>query len=548
MTEHTSDTIFASFREIARKNPGKTALIYVGTPFSYGRLLDLVERFAASLYQLGIRKGHKMMLYLPNTPQWVIAWMALQRLGAVAIPIAPIYTAYDLRYMAGDGGAESIVCSDTNFGYVKQALQDTGIKRIIPTNFVDLLPAWKRLVGWALDRVPRGKIERSKIVFPFKDLLEKGRTSLPEVEVQGDDTAEMLYTGGTTKNPKGVPITHQLFLKSAVQQRKTGEPLIPWGEDIVIQGGPLFHILGQMVGLGPLCVSGDTIILLPRVNLDAMMDAIQRFHAKTLFGVPALYRMILEHDRVDFYDLHSLIYCFSGGDFLPEEVSRRWKERFGAHIYQGYGATETCGGVSLSPVTEKNPPRTIGKVLPIKEIKIVNPDTLKPVPVGTPGELLVHSDPMVSAYWNKPEETKESFVEIDGKLWYRTGDVSSRDENGYLYFVDRTVDVIKHKGYRVSASEVEAVLQEHPAVIGTCVVGVPDKKVGERIKAFVVLREDVKGITAYELSRWCRERLASYKVPQYIEFRDSLPKSKVGKLLRREMRTQERKKLQNPAG
>jgi len=274
------------------------------------------------------------------------------------------------------------------------------------------------------------------------------------------------------------------------------------------------------------------------------MDAIQRFHAKTLFGVPALYRMILEHDRLDFYDLSSLIYCFSGGDLMPEEVARRWKTRFGMPIYQGYGATETCGGVSLSPVTVKNPPRTIGKVLPIKEIRIVDPDTMKPVSQGTPGELLVHSDPMVTAYWNKPEETKESFVILDGKLWYRTGDVISRDENGYLYFVDRTVDVIKHKGYRVSASEVEAVLQEHPAVIGTCVVGVPDKKVGERIKAFVVLKEDVKGVTGYELTRWCREQLASYKVPQYIEFRDSLPKSKVGKLLRREMRSQERKKIE----
>jgi len=544
MTVGTPETIFDSFKRIAHKNPEKTALIYIGTSFTYRRLLSMVERFSASLYQLGIQKSHKMMLYLPNTPQWAIAWLALQRLGAVAIPIAPIYTAYDLRYMAGDSGAESIICSDTNFGYVKQALEGTGIKRIIPTNFVDLLPAWKRLVGWALDRVPRGKIERSEMVFPFTVLLRKDAPPVPEVDIRGDDIAEMLYTGGTTKNPKGVPITHLLFLKSAVQQRKTGEPLIPWSEDVVIQGGPLFHILGQMVGLGPLCMSGDTIILLPRVNLDAMMDAIQRFHAKSMFGVPALYRMILEHDRVDFYDLSSLVYCFSGGDFLPEEVALRWETKFGIPIYQGYGATETCGGVSLSPVTEKNPSKTIGKVLPIKEIKIVNPDTLEPVPEGTPGELLVHSDPMVTAYWNKPEETRNSFLEIEGKLWYRTGDVISQDENGYLYFVDRTVDVIKHKGYRVSASEVEAVLQEHPAVIGTCVVGVPDKKVGERIKAFVVLKEDIKGITAYELSRWCRERLASYKVPQYIEFRDSLPKSKVGKLLRREMRTQERKKAQ----
>jgi long-chain acyl-CoA synthetase len=544
MTNKNADTIFASFKNTALKNPKKPAFVYIGTPLTYGNLLSMVERFAASLYALGIRKGHRMMLYLPNTPQWVIAWMALQRLGGVPIPIAPIYTAYDLRYMAGDSGAESIVCADVNFGYVKQALETTGIKRIIPTNLVDLLPVWKRFMGWALDRVPRGKIERSDIVFPFKELLKKGTSPAPDIEIDPGDMAEMLYTGGTTKHPKGVPISHALFLKSAVQQRKTGEPLIPLGEDVVIQGGPLFHILGQMVGLGPLCVSGDTIILLPRVNLDAMMDAIQRFHAKTLFGVPALYRMILEHDRLDFYDQSSLIYCFSGGDLMPEEVARRWETRFGIPIYQGYGATETCGGVSLSPVTDKNPPRTIGKVLPIKEIKIVNPDTVKPVSQGTPGELLVHSDPMVTAYWNKPEETAESFVTLEGKLWYRTGDVISQDENGYLYFVDRTVDVIKHKGYRVSASEVEAVLQEHPAVIGTCVVGVPDKKVGERIKAFVVLKEDVKGVTGYELTRWCREQLASYKVPQYIEFRDSLPKSKVGKLLRREMRSQERKKIE----
>jgi len=540
--EIPENSIFDAFSRIVEKSPNKTALIYLGTPFTYGRLLTLVERFAAALYGMGIRKGHKMMLYLPNNPQWIVAWMALQRLGAVAIPIAPIYTAYDLRYMSGDSGAESIICGDVNFGYVKQALESTGIKRIIVTNLVDLLPWWKRGLGWMFDKVPNGKVENAENVFLFRDMLKSSPDSLERVSLEKNDLAEMLYTGGTTKHPKGVPISQELFLKSAVQQRMTGEPLIPFGEDVVIQGGPLFHILGQMVGLGPLCVSGDTIILLPRVNLDAMMDAVQRYHATTLFGVPALYRMILEHDRLKYYDLGSLRYCFSGGDLLPEEVARRWDKAFSRPIYQGYGATETCGGVSLSPVTEKNPPKTIGKVLPIKEIKIVDRETLVPVENGTPGELLVHSDPMVSAYWNKPEETKESFLEIEGKLWYRTGDVLSRDEKGYLYFVDRTVDVIKHKGYRVSASEVEAVLQEHPAVIGTCVVGVPDKKVGERIKAFVVLKEDIKGITGYELTRWCRERLASYKIPQYIEFRDSLPKSKVGKLLRREIRTQERKK------
>ncbi len=196
----------------------------------------------------------------------------------------------------------------------------------------------------------------------------------------------------------------------------------------------------------------------------------------------------------------------------------------------------------MCPVGVDNPPRSMGCIVPSKKIKIVNPDTLAPVPLGEPGELIVSSERMVKAYWNKPEETAVSFVELEGRKWYRTGDIVSMDEKGYLYFVDRTVDTIKHKGYRVSASEIESVLQEHPAVIGACVVGVPDQDVGERIKAFVVLKEDIKGITGYDLLKWCRQKLASYKVPQYIEFRDMLPKSKVGKLLRREMRAEERKR------
>jgi len=275
------------------------------------------------------------------------------------------------------------------------------------------------------------------------------------------------------------------------------------------------------------------------VNLDAIFDAVHRLKAKTLIGVPTLYRMILDHDRIDFYDLSSLKYAFNGGDVLPEEISKRWRKKFNKPIYQGYGATETCGGVTMCHTDEENPPKSIGRVVPSKTVKLVDPASLKPVAPGEQGEALVHSDRMVRAYWNKPEETKEAFVEIDGDLYYRTADVLTIDEEGRYYFVDRTVDTIKHKGYRVSSSEIEGVLQENAAVIGACVVGIPDEKVGERIKAFVVLKEDVKGITGYDLIKWCRKRLAGYKVPQYIEFRDMLPKSKVGKLLRREVRSEE---------
>jgi long-chain acyl-CoA synthetase len=254
--------------------------------------------------------------------------------------------------------------------------------------------------------------------------------------------------------------------------------------------------------------------------------------------------MILDHDRLDFYDLSSLCYCFSGGDVLPNEVARRWKERFGVSISSGYGSTETVGGISMSAADQEIPAQAMGQVMPHKTVRIVDQESLQEVPSGTPGEVLVRSDPMVTYYWNKPEETEEAFIELDGHLWYRTGDIISQDEEGYFYFVDRTVDTIKHKGYRVSASEIEAVLLEHHAVKGSCVVGIPDPKVGNRIKAYVVLREDIKGMTGYDLIRWCREKLVSYKIPHYIEFRDMLPKSKVGKLLRREIRSEERKRLE----
>jgi long-chain acyl-CoA synthetase len=226
------------------------------------------------------------------------------------------------------------------------------------------------------------------------------------------------------------------------------------------------------------------------------------------------------------------------------EIADRWLRKFGRPLYQGYGATETCGRVSLTPMDEEAPPGSAGRITPLQRVMLVDPDTLEPVPAGEPGELLVSSDHMVTVYWNKPRETAESFITMEGRLWYRTRDIVRIDEKGWLFFLDRSTDLIKHKGYRVAAAEVETVLQEHPTVIAACAVGIPDPDVGERIKAFVVLKEDVRGVTGYELLRWCRERLAPYKVPQYIEFRDSLPKSKVGKLLRREMKAEERMKLE----
>ena len=544
MTSPQFTHIYRAFATTADRRGDHSAVIYLGTRFSYRQVADLAERLAAALIDLGAADGRKVILYIPNSIQWVVAWLGILRAGGICVPITPIYTPHDLKYIATDSNAETVVCADTNYGYVRKVLDETPLRQVIIVKTADMLPAWKRGFGYLFDIVPRGTVSYGPNIHSFRTLLHRyrnRRSELPPLTAGGNAQAEILYTGGTTKFPKGVPIAHDLFLVSADEQIRVSAPLFPVEENVIMGNAPLFHILGQTCGLATLLVGG-TLIVQPRINLDAAFDAIQRFRARSMIGVPALYRMILEHDRLDQYDLGSVDYWYSAGDVLPVEVGNRWKETFGKPIYQGYGATETCGGVAMCPVTIESPPRSVGRIVASKEVKIVDPAALEPVQPGEPGELLVSSPQMVTAYLNKPEETRSAFVEIERRLWYRTADIMRMDADGNLYFVDRTVDTIKHKGYRVSASEIESVLQEHPAVISACVVGVPDDIMGERIKAYVVLKADTKGITGYELTKWCRKVLVSYKVPQYIEFRDMLPKSKVGKLLRREIRDEEQRR------
>jgi long-chain acyl-CoA synthetase len=542
-----ANTIYGSFEEVTKRFSYNTAIIYLGERYNYSELNEMVLTFAASLHKLGIGKEDRVITNLYNLPQTLIAWFALQRLGAIPIPVAPVYTAYDLKYMANDSGAETILCMDTNLSYVLEVLPETPLKNVIVTNVIDLVPWWKKIIGKGFDRIPKGKIPTGKDFFSFQKLLREGKpSSLPQFkDYSSDYPAIMLYTGGTTGFPKGVPISVGLFLNRALEWRRASESVVPLGECISVLSAPLYHIIGEMDAMGPLLVGGETLIILPRVNLDAIFDCIQRYRATNMFAVPAMYRMILEHDRVDYYDLSSLRYCGTGGDALPVEVGNRWLTKFNIPLYQGYGTTEVCGAVSLSYTIDGIPPGgSAGKISPGNKIKLVDPDSLEPVSPGEPGELLSTCDYAVKSYWNNPEETAECFLHIDGEIWYRTKDIVRVDKDNWLFFQDRSVDMIKHKGYRIAAAEIEKALQEHHAVLSASVVGIPDEKVGERIKAFVVLKTDVRGISSYELMGWCRERLAPYKVPQYIEFRDMLPKSKVGKFLRRELRDEEKRKVE----
>jgi long-chain acyl-CoA synthetase len=537
------ELVINAFERACEKYPDKTAIIYLGEEFSYLRIKDLIDRFATALHDLGVRDNDKVMLYIPNCPQFLISYFGAQQIGAIPVPVSPIYTPYEMKYLINDSEAETVLCQDTNFRYIKEVFPETCLKRAIVTNYVDLLPLYKRVIGALFDKVPDGIIEKGNNIYSFKNLIQKYPPDPPKLSINPNDhLSYILYTGGTTGFPKGCIASHTGMVSFVNEIRAVGEGHIADGQEVFIMVNPLFHQMAQGVILGMVLTKGNTAVLMPIPQVDAILKAIQKYKGTLFLGAPTLFRMILENDRVDLFDLSSLRYCWSGGDVLPLEVHNRWKKKFNVSIHQVYGATEV-GFTAMSPLDREPVPGSIGQPLASRETKIVDPDTLKTVTPGTSGELLVTSEYISTSYWKKPEETAASYVEIDGKIWYRMNDYVQMDEDGQLYYVDRSADIIKYKGYRVSCSEIEAALQDHSALIGACVVGVPDPKVGERIKAIVVLKEDVRGVSGSELTKWCKERLAPYKIPQYIEFRDMLPKSKVGKLLRREVRDEERRRI-----
>jgi len=541
---HYQQTTFHGFEEACRKYPDRTAIVYLGERYRYRDLRELVDRFAVGLLEIGVRTKERVLLYTRNCPQWVVANYAINKIGAVVVPVSPIYTSHELEYIVNDAGSETAICLDTNYMYVREILGRTGLKRVVVTGLDELLPFWKRAFLRLFDRIPVGSVERGSRIFSFRDVLNKGRSSPPRIEIHPvKDLAYIMYTGGTTGFPKGVAGNHagEVSYIHDISDDIFRNHLVE-GEDRILMVAPLFHIMAKGFAIATAFNKGNTLVLLPVPEPDAILDAIGRHRVLWMLGVPSLYRMLLENDRIDQYDLRSLRYCFCGGDVLPTEVMNHWERRCGIPIYQVYGSTEV-GHATYSPLDRRPSPKVVGKPLRSRTCLIIDPETSEVLPAGAVGELAVNSEYTLKYYWNKPEETLRSYLAIRGKPFYRTGDFMRFNEDGELEFIERSADIIKYKGYRISASEIEAVLQDHPTVIGACAVGVPDETIGERVKAIVVLKQDAKGVGSAELIRWCRERLAPYKVPRYIEFRDMLPKSKVGKLLRREIRDEERRKM-----
>ena len=537
-------TILNAFEASADKYPERCALVFLGTRFTYAKLKQLVYRFAAAASALGIKAHDRVLIYLPNSPQWLVSYMGLQKIGAVPVPVSPIYPPYELEYLLNHSQSKTIICADTNFGYVKEVFAKTAIERIIVTRVADLLPFGKRMFGKAFDKLMKGSVSSERNVFYFRQLIKKYPPTPPPVEIDPrTHVGHILYTGGTTGIPKGVPHGHLELLSGIIGVREVYRSCVKEAENTLVMPLPLFHMFSQDMVFALGLHLGNTVVIAPKPNIDAVSAAVQNYNGTLLAGVPSLYRLILENERFGFYNLKSLRYCWSAGDTLPSEVSSRWREKVGIPIYQVYGSTE-CVCISVTSPVHESSPQSVGRLVPTRLARVVDRETREPVSAGEGGELLVSSEyPFVkNGYLENPHETKQTFVDVDGRIWCRTGDFVKMSAEGEVEFIDRGADLIKHKGYRVSAARVESVLQDHPAVVAACVVGVPDAIAGEQVKAFVILKTDVRGVTSYDLAKHCRERLLPYEVPDYIEFRDMLPKSKVGKLLRREMRDEELRK------
>ncbi len=537
-------TLLAAFEEACVAHPDRDALVFLGTRYSYARLRELIGRFAMAAQALGVEPGQRVLIYLPSCPQWLVAYLGLQKIGAVPVPISDAYTPHELAYLLNHSGSETVVCADTNFGYVKEVLPATSVRRIIVSRLADLLPVWKRAFGRIFDKLPDGAVSRDGDVTFFRDLLNDYPPLEHGVEVDPQThAAHILYTGGTTGFPKGVPHTHAELLSGMIGLRESYRRFLDGARHDLILPLPLFHMYSQDMVFALGWHLGNTVVIIPRPGADAVLATVQKSQNGLLVGVPTLYRRLLECVRLKLYELATLEHCWSAGDVLPQEVAARWKERSGLPIHQVFGTTETVC-ISVTPLDREPTPGTVGSLIPTREARIVDPESLDEVPEGKAGELLIGSEHSygLRGYWDNPVESAETYIERDGRLWCRTGDYVRFTAESEIEFIDRRADLIRHKAFKVSASRVESVLQDHPAVVSACVVGTPDAAAGENVKAFVILDEDARGVSAYDLLKHCRERLLPYEVPDYIEFRDMLPKSKVGKLLRRELKDEEQRK------
>jgi long-chain acyl-CoA synthetase len=520
----------------AGRFPNKMALLFQGYKVSFRELNNMVNRFAAGLHDVGIDKGDSVAILLPNVIPCVVAYYAILKIGGIAVMNNPLYSDRELEYQFNDSGSKLLITIDLLANRMIDLRRKTKIKQIIYTSIGDYLPFPKNLLFpfVAGKKNLAADVKPAENVYPWKNILAKSSNNPPDVEPSFDDIAMYQYTGGTTGVSKAVMITHGNLSKQ-VQQIAAWFPTFNSNE-IMLGALPFFHVFGLTTAMNLAIFLGWGNILVPKPQPDALLEAIRKYKPSFTPLVPTMYIGILNNPATDKTNLTSIKGCFSGSAPLPLEIIRDFENRTGAVIVEGFGLTEA------SPVTHVNPfaggKRKAGSIgVPISdtECRIVSlDDGNTDVPVGGSGELLVRGPQVMKGYWNNPEETAETL--IDG--WLHTGDIAKMDQEGYFYIVDRKKDMIISGGCNVYPRHIEEVFYENPRIQEACAIGIPHSTRGEAVKVFAVLKKG-KTATQEELIEYCTDKLAKYKLPTEIEFRDDLPKTNVGKILKKELREAE---------
>ncbi len=526
------------FGAVAHKLPGQPLM---DASMSYRDLRDAVNRFANGLVKLGVKKGDRVAIYLPNCPQFAIAFYGALKAGAVIAPVNPIYTPRELEFILQDSGAETIVALSQFYPKLQGVRGKTKIKNVIVANIKEYFPpVLKTLFSLAMEKKEGHRVELAQGDHWFQELIKNESALAPKVQVKGEDDAVLLYTGGTTGLPKAAQLTHSNLYANAMQLR-AWVPSAQEGKEAYLTALPMFHSYAMTTCMSNSMILAGTMILIPNPrDLDHVLKSIAKHKPSFFPGVPTMYTAINNYPATKNYDLRSVRACLSGAAGLPVEVAKNFEQLTGGRLVEGYGLSEASPVVTANPCFGENRIGTIGIPVPDTDVKLVDVETgEKEVPIGTPGELCVKGPQVMKGYWNKPEETAKTIR--DG--WLHKGDVAIMDADGYFRIVDRLKEMIISGGYNIYPREIEEVLYQHPAVLEAAAIGVPDSYRGESAKAFVVLKTG-QHATSEELIAYCKENLAPYKVPRTIEFRDALPKTLIGKILRRELVAEEKQKAE----
>lgn len=528
--------LFQLLEDSAKDFPDNTLGIFLGQEKTYKQVQEEVDRLANALNKLGIKQGDVVALMLGNMPQFVTAFFGTLKAGAILTLINPLYQAPEIKFQLNDSGAKALIIIDIMHDNFAKIRDSTKVKHTIVTTMADAFP------GMQVSFTPP---EGVKGYHMWGEILEGAEPRPPKVSIKPKETPSvLLYTGGTTGVPKGAILTHYNLVANAHQCRSW----IPFAErgagDTTLAVLPFFHSFGLTVCLLNTIVLADRLVLHPRPDLDQVLRDIPRYNVAFFPGVPTLYASLLQRDDLDQYDLKSMTACLSGAAPLPMAVAKAFEEIAGANLVEGYGLTEASPVTHSNPIQE-NPPfdkkreGSVGVPMPSTLAKIIDLDSGEDLPPGQVGELVIKGPQIMKGYWNKPEETAQQLTE-DG--WLRTGDIAKMDEDGYFYIVDRAKQMIDRAGFKVWPRDVEEVLFEHPKIVEAAVFGIPDEQRGETVMAVVVLKEGEEA-TAEEIIEYTKDKLAYYKRPQFVEFRDELPKSMVGKVLRRVLQEEQLEKI-----